>query len=93
MSTGHHGDAENIKRFLDQIEGKAKRQYPQGRMGHKDDGALAYAVTADLRHKTVVIRFGKTVEWIGLGVDDAVQLAEKLQEKIRELRAEQLAQT
>lgn len=93
MSAQHHGDgrserelAEIRKRFLDQIDGKAKREYPKGRMGADDDGALSMAITSDTRHSTIVIRFGKPVEWIGLGIVDAEHLRDQLTERLMELR-------
>lgn len=41
MSMSHHGDSEVMKRFLDQMHGTSRREYPAGRMGHEDDGALS----------------------------------------------------
>ena len=93
MSVSHHGDnqrdSEVMKRFLDQINGQAKRAYPKGRMGHEDDGALSYAVACDRVRNTIIIRFGKPVEWIGLGRDDVEQLISKLQEMLAELQVGQ----
>lgn len=86
MSMSHHNDPAVMKRFLDQVEGTSRREYPQGRMGADDDGALSYAIAADQRHNTIVIRFGKPVEWIGLSLQDAVELKNNLVEKIIALR-------
>ena len=85
MSMSHHGDSETMRRFLDQMDGKAKREYPKGRMGHEDDGALAFAIAADRVHNTVVIRFGKPVEWIGLGPQDVQNMIDSLQARLLEL--------
>lgn len=87
MSMSHHGDSEVMKRFLDQMHGTSRREYPAGRMGHEDDGALSYAVAADRVHNTIIIRFGKAVEWIGLSPQDAENLIEKLRERLVELQA------
>ena len=87
MSMSHHGDSEVIKRFMEQMSGSAKREYPAGRMGHEDDGALSFAIAADRRHNTIVIRFGKPVEWIGLAPKDAEALIDKMREKLNELAA------
>lgn len=91
--TPHHGDngnqreiAELRKRFLQQIDGTAKREYPNGRMGADDDGALVYAVAVDRRHRTIVIRFGKPVEWMGLDIEAAEKLRDALTDKLLELR-------
>lgn len=89
MSVNHHGDAEqlaNMRRLVDQIKGTARREYPAGRMGAEDDGSLSYAVAADPKHSVIVIRFGKPVEWIGLGLDDARALIDALEQRVRELR-------
>jgi hypothetical protein len=93
MGTSHHGDgrserelADLRKRFLDQLDGTAKREYPSGRMGAEDDGALSYAITTDTRHGTIILRFGKPVEWIGLGIVEAEQLRDQLTERLMELR-------
>jgi hypothetical protein len=86
MAASHHGDdPEVIRRFIEQINGTARREYPAGRMGGDDDGALSYAVAADLQHNTVVIRFGKAVEWIGLGRAETQALIDNLQEKLMQL--------
>jgi hypothetical protein len=84
MSTGHHGgDAkkhldEVIRRFVSQGDGSAPREYPDGRMGADDEGALAFAVGTDARHGTVVVNFNKPVAWFGMSPDDAVRLASLL---------------
>ena len=89
MGMSHHGDAEELahmRRLIDQMNGTAKREYPKGRMGAEDDGALSYAVATDTRRSTIVIRFGKPVEWIGLGIEDAERLRDELTERLMELR-------
>ncbi len=85
MSVSNHGDAETIRRFMEQMEGKPKREYPAGRMGHDDDGVLSYAVAADRVHNKILVRFGKPVEWIGLGRADTEQLIDCLQQRLNEL--------
>lgn len=90
MGMQHHGDAEqiaHIRRMLGQIDGTARREYPAGRMGHEDDGALSYAIATDDRHRTIVIRFGKPVEWIGLSIADAEQLIDNLNARIVAIRS------
>lgn len=87
MSASHHGnESDNMQRFVDQINGTARREYPAGRMGAEDDGALVYAIAADVEKQRVVIRFGKRVEWIGLGVDELEALRDKLSEHLFLLR-------
>lgn len=89
MSASHHNPAkaaEAMSRFLDQVTGKARREYPAGRMGAEDDGALSYAMASDNRRSTIIIRFGKSVEWIGLGIKEAEELRDQLEERLLELR-------
>jgi hypothetical protein len=74
------------QRFLDQLDGTAKRQYSAGRMGHDDDGDLSFAIAADPKKQVIIMRFGKPVEWIGFGVEDAERLIESLTLRISELR-------
>lgn len=100
MSVQHHGafpqsqpkvfDAAKFaalaERFDAQVNGTAKREYSQGRMGAEDDGDLAYAITTDQRHGTIVIRFGKPTEWIGLDLKAAQELRDNLTERIMALK-------
>ena len=93
MGSSHHGDPRNErevhelrKRFLDQVAGNAMREWSAGLMGAEDDGDLAYAITTDVRKGVIVIRYGKPVEWIGLGIKEAEQLRDELSERLRELR-------
>ncbi len=93
MSAPHHGDAKELSemrrltdRMQGQLDGTARREYSAGRMGHEDDGDLAYALATDARHGVIVMRFGKPVEWIGLGIEDTEKLRDELTERLRELR-------
>lgn len=87
MSTPHHGEElKDAKRFIDQLMGQGRREYPDGRMGAEDDGALSYAIATDDRHRTIVIRFPKPVTWIGLDVKSAEQLRDQLTERLLALR-------
>lgn len=86
MSMQHHGDSEHIRRFFEQATGTAKREYPHGRMGGDDDGALAYAIATDQAHRTIVIKFPKPVDWIGLDIKTAEELRDQLTERLMALR-------
>lgn len=97
MGADHHGIPEQtpdpelkalMQRFTDQVENRAKREYPQGRMGAKDDGALAMAITADKKHGTVVVDFGKPVEWVAFSPADVAKIVKVLIAKAREVAAE-----
>jgi len=89
MSANHHGDqkalqTETMQRFLDQVNNRAKRAYPNGRAGAMDDGELAYAIAADHERKIVIIDFAKPVGWMGLEPDQAIELGEVLIKKAKE---------
>lgn len=89
MSASHHGERDQsdlLRRFLDQASGTAKREWSAGRMGATDDGDLAYAIATDTARQAIVIRFGKPVEWIGLGVKEAEVLRDQLTDRLLALR-------
>lgn len=85
MSVSHHGDipfeerqSELLKRFQQQQEGTAQRQWPNGRINSDDDGELAFAIGPGDKAETIVVNFGKPVEWVGMPPDQAIQLAQLL---------------
>jgi hypothetical protein len=83
MSASHHGDDQErvneiVKRFVQQGQRTARRAYPEGRIGPHDEGELAFTVSTDTAHGTVVVGFNKPVSWLGMGPADAVRLAEML---------------
>ncbi len=84
MSVDHHG--KNASKFINQLLGQEPREYTSGRMGADDDGVLAYAMATDDRHRTIIIRFPKPVEWIGLGEQEATELRDQLTERLMALR-------
>lgn len=96
MSVQHHGASpfseqpteklSIMKKFLEQVEGRARREYPQGKLGCDDLGSLAVAMAADPKAGVIRIDFGKPVEWIGLRLEDAEALRDMLTEKMMELR-------
>lgn len=76
----HHGDEENAirRRFLEQLEGRAQRNYSHGRVGPDDDGDLAMAIGHDAAKGIVVIDYGKMIQWVGMPAEQAVKMAEML---------------
>jgi len=88
MSAAHHSEeSKHLERFLAQLEGRARRNYSEGRVGPHDEGDLAFAIAVDPQRKIIIIDFGKPVDWIGMPLREAVQLREMLTEKIKELQA------
>ena len=78
-------DPVDMKRFMDQIFGTPKREYPQGRIAADDEGVLAMAMAVDARHGVIRIEFGKPVEWMAIDKVRAVEFAEKLLSMAKQL--------
>jgi hypothetical protein len=74
-----------MERFLQQAGGTAEREYSAGRIALDDEGSLALAIVTDKARKTIIIRFGKPVEWIGLGVAETRGLIQLLSERLKEI--------
>jgi hypothetical protein len=103
MSVNHHGafppadrsgdqqQSELMKRFHEQIDGRAKRFYPSGRVRPDDDGELAYAVGNDPNKGIVFVDFGKQVNWLGLEPKDAINMAQLLIKHARAVSKEPIA--
>jgi hypothetical protein len=95
MSFPHHGDGsqkkltpqmeEIMRRFDDQVNERAQRAYSQGRISSLDEGDLAMAIATDHKRKLIRIDFGKQVQWLAFGADDAVALAKQLLARAREI--------
>lgn len=67
-----------LKRFGDQLKGKAEPLFPEGKVRKDDEGALAFRIAADPSKDIVVIDFGKQVTWLGLPKAEALGLASLL---------------
>lgn len=57
---------------------RAHEVFPDGKLNDLDEGQLAVAMQADHTSRTVVINFGKPIQWLGLGKQDALSWAEEL---------------
>lgn len=90
MSVPHHGEngeqLRRMQRLVEQMNRTARREYPGGRMGAEDDGELSYALANDDRHRTIVMRFGKPVEWVAFNVESAEELLRQLAERVNYLK-------
>ena len=62
----------------------ATGEFPRGKLAKDDEGELSLAVAA--KDGSVMIAFGKSVSWIGMGPDDAEQLANIILERAKEAR-------
>ena len=65
----------------------ATGRYPKGKLNEDDEGELELAVGA--RNGSVIIVFGKSIKWIGMGPDGAEELAELLKTRAKEAREQQ----
>ena len=63
-----------------------RNQFPHGRAGQDDEGALDIAVAADKRYNIVRIIFREETNWIGLDVESAEKLIAILEAKVDELK-------
>jgi len=97
MASSHHGerrpdsrDFENhlMRRFAEQEEGTANRQWPEGRISGDDDGELAFVVAA--KDGLVRLDFGKPVEWMAMPPEQAVQMAQLLIKQARSVATKPL---
>lgn len=61
-------------------------KYPHGRLNPDDEGELVIGIQADKRNKVVVMSFGDTkVSWIGMPAQQALDIAEALVRRAKEL--------
>lgn len=58
-------------------------EYPQGKLNSEDKGAINIAI--GIREGKVCMAFGTPVEWIGLGVTEALEIANALKKRADEL--------
>ncbi len=80
MSLQHHNDDQKAaqQRFQEQVDGRAKRAWSDGRLGPHDDGDLAFTIGPHPEQELVVIDFGKQVEFIAMPPQEAIELAQML---------------
>ncbi|MEE9597934.1 MAG: hypothetical protein V3V96_14265 [Acidiferrobacterales bacterium] len=91
MSSSHHGTLDDrqqaaLTRFNDELDGIARREWPNGRLAADDDGEFSYAIIADVKHCCIRLVFAKPTRWIGLDRESAEVLRDQLTEKLLELR-------
>lgn len=83
MSASHHSGNQReesalFKMLRQQHDGTAQRQWPEGRLASDDDGQIAFAVASDPEKQLVAIDFGKPVNLLAMGPEDAVKMAQLL---------------
>lgn len=78
------------QRFQEQVDGRARRSFSEGRIGPTDDGDLAFSVGTHPDKPLVCIDFGKPVEWVAMGPQQAIELAQSLIKQARSVSTEPL---
>lgn len=86
MSFQHHdndpmfpGDeSELIKRFKQERNRTAPREYPDGRLNGDDEGSLTFKIGPDAKGEKVMIEFSHETVWVGMAPQQAVELAQML---------------
>lgn len=66
------------EKFSDQVAGRAKRTWSEGRIGPEDDGDLAFAIGPHPDKELIVIDFGKPVEFVAMPPQQAIEMAQAL---------------
>lgn len=88
MSLPHHGDGEQselMKRFRQQQEGTADREWPEGRLSGDDEGSFVFIVSADADTDLVKVDFGKPTQWVAMSPQQAIDIAQSLIKQARSI--------
>lgn len=90
MSVEHHGtpnpqDEPALRRFVDEVCGRASANFPQGKINKDDLGETAFAIASNQREGIVIIRFTKPVDWLGLDKKSALQMSALIAEHANNL--------
>lgn len=89
MSCAHHHEdyerqSELLKRFQEERDGTAQREFPEGRLSGDDDGSITFKIGVDPDKNVVAMEFSKPTHWVAMPPQQAVELAQQL---IRHARA------
>ena len=95
MSFPHHHEdyeqqSELLKRFREEQEGTAKREFPEGRLSGDDDGSITFKIGADPNKNVVAIEFSKPTHWVAMQPKQAIELAQALIQHARKISKEPL---
>jgi len=76
-----------IKCGLDTMSAKLgpTGEFPEGKLGANDEGALRIGIGIHPSGKTVVIDFGKSIAWVGMPKQNAILFAETILEHAKKL--------
>lgn len=59
-------------------------KYPRGKLNANDEGQLA--IRMFVKGNTLILDFGKSIKWIGLGLHEVTELRRKLGEYEEQLK-------
>lgn len=78
------------KRFQEEREGKAMREFPEGRLSGDDDGSITFKIGADEEKYVVAIEYSKPVHWVAMPPQQAMEFAQLLIKRARSIAKEPL---
>lgn len=95
MSCAHHHEdyerqSELLKRFQEELDGTAQREFPEGRLSGDDDGSITFKIGSDAEKNVVAIEFSKPLHWVAMPPQQAVDLAQQLIRHARSIATEPL---
>jgi len=81
--SNHSQSPEMSKEFIESMGLGATKQFPQGKIHSTDEGEIRMAIAT--KDDKVIIHFGTPTAWIGMGKEQAIQLAKTIIEKAEEI--------
>jgi hypothetical protein len=61
-------------------------QFPDGKIDENDEGELRLSIEADSLTNQIIIDFGEPVTWVSLSPEEAIDFAEFITKKAKELQ-------
>ena len=80
---------DEMKAYQSQSLG-ATGEFPRGKLDESDEGEIRIAVSSNVESETVVLAFGKSIEWVGMTPQQAVEIAKCLIRHARQVTREPL---
>lgn len=79
----HHSeipmDNSIIQEYIKQLNLGATGKFPEGKIDEHDEGEIKIGIT--VKEETIIMNFGKNVNWVGFTKEQAKQIAASLLEK------------
>ena len=82
---------ELMNRFFTQRDGKANRQWPDGRVSGDDDGDTTFIISSDPDKGLVRVEFATPTAWVAMPPQQAMQFAELLIKHARAITKEPIS--